>query len=400
MLKGRKILLGVTGSIAAYKSPDLVRQFVKSGADVRVIITSAAKDFVSAVALSTVSKSPVISSFYKRRNKSEWTNHVELGLWADAFLIAPASANTIAKFANGICDNLLTAVFLSARCPVFIAPAMDVDMYTHFSTQRNIETLKKNGIHFIGPDSGELASGLIGAGRMTEPFEIAKQLGFFFSDDKPLKNKRVLVTAGPTYESIDPVRFIGNHSSGKTGVAIAIELIAKGASVTLVAGPKVLSPYNKGIKRIDVLSANQMYEACKKQFKNCDVAIMAAAVADFSPATVSGKKIKKDKSDLILKLKPTNDILAELGKTKNKNQLLVGFALETDNAIKNGAKKLRNKNLDFIVINSLDKNNRPFDSNKNRIAILDKENNLVQFAKKPKSEVASHIVAKIISLIK
>lgn len=400
MLKGRKVLLGVTGSIAAYKTPELVRQLVKAGAQVQVIMTTASKDFVAPVALATVSKNPVLTSFYKRKNKSEWTNHVELGLWADVFLIAPASANTIAKFANGICDNLLTAVFLSARCPVFVAPAMDVDMYRHFATQKNIAKLKKNSIRFIGPDSGELASGLVGAGRMTEPSEIVKQLTVFFSTDKPLKGKHALVSAGPTYEDIDPVRFIGNHSSGKMGIALANELFLKGADVTLVAGPKVDATYNKGIRRIDIITASQMLEACKKEFVKSDIAIMAAAVADFAPVNASAKKIKKNGAALSLQLKPTADILAELGKSKTKNQMLVGFALETNDEVENAKKKLKNKNLDFIVLNSLNKKNRPFNSDTNQITILDRKNKIENFKLKPKAEVAADIVSKILSLLK
>jgi phosphopantothenoylcysteine decarboxylase / phosphopantothenate---cysteine ligase len=400
MLQGKKILLGVTGSIAAYKTPELVRQLVKLGANVKVIVTEAASDFVSPLVLSTVSKNKIHTSFYSE-DKSAWNNHVELALWADFFLVAPASANTIAKMATGFCDNMLTAVYLSAKCHVAIAPAMDVDMYRHNATQKNIASLKENKIQVIGPDAGELASGLNGAGRMTEPEEIVKAIDIFFNQRKELAGKTVLVTTGPTYEAIDPVRFIGNHSSGKMGVAIANELCAKGANVILVAGPGVGVLYNKGIKRIDVTSAESMYKAVHKYFSKCNAAVMAAAVADFTPVTVAKNKIKKNsETAMMVELKSTKDIVSSLGAIKKKNQILVGFALETDNEIENAKKKLKNKNLDFIVLNSFNEKNRVFNADVNQISIISKNNKVKYYESKPKNEVAVDIVNEMCSLLK
>lgn len=399
MMQGKKILLGVTGSIAAYKTPELVRQLIKSGAEVKVILTAAAADFVSALSLSTVSKNNVYTSFYND-DKTSWQNHVELGLWCDVMLVAPASANSIAKFTLGLCDNFLTAVFLSCRSQVIIAPAMDVDMYKHFSTQNNIALLKRNTILFIGPASGELASGLSGDGRMSEPHEIVSYLNNYFSNKLELKGKKALVTAGPTFEAIDPVRFIGNHSSGKMGIAIAIELKERGADVTLVAGPNVQTkelPSN--IKVVKVISAADMLKACTKFYKTAHITVMAAAVADFTPVTVANKKIKKGDSTIMnVELKATTDILATLGRQKQKNQLLVGFALETNNEMENAIAKLKNKNLDFIVLNSMQDKNATFNSDYNKITIIDKNKKATPFNLKPKHEVAVDIVNKIITL--
>ncbi len=401
MMQGKKILLGVTGSIAAYKTPELVRQLVKQGADVRVILTKAALDFVSPLALSTVSKNEVYTSFTDE-TKTSWVNHVDLGLWCDLLLVAPASANTIARFTTGVCDNLLTAVYLSCRSKVCLAPAMDVDMYAHFSTQNNIETLKKNGVIFIGPESGELASGLTGAGRMSEPETIVAFVENHFSAGKPLSGKKAVVTAGPTFEAIDPVRFIGNHSSGKMGIAIANELMNKGATVTLIAGPGVkTSALSSHIKVVNTVSADDMLKAAINQMPSTDIMIMAAAVADFTPKEVASQKIKKNKdAGLLLDLKPTTDIAKELGSIKKKNQLLVGFALETNDQFENAKKKLKNKNLDFIVLNSLDQTNNVFNSNNNKITIIDSNQTVTAFEMKPKTEVAADIVDKIITLVR
>ena len=401
MMQGKKILLGVTGSIAAYKTPELVRQLIKSGAEVKVILTAAAADFVSPLALGTVSKNKVYQSFLGD-DKSSWNNHVELGLWCDVLLVAPASANTIAKFSNGICDNLLTAVYLSCRSQVMLAPAMDVDMYKQFTTQNNISVLKKNNILFIGPDKGELASGLSGEGRMTEPEIIVEHVNNFLSNKLSLTGKKALVTAGPTFEAIDPVRFIGNHSSGKMGIAIANELSNRGAQVTLVTGPKVeTGKINSQIKIAHVTSASDMLKACNKYFKQSHITVMSAAVADFTPTTVASNKIKKGNSTGInLELKPTTDILATLGAQKQKNQLLVGFALETNDEMENALKKLKNKNLDFIVLNSMQDKNATFNSDQNKITIIEKNKKATAIDLKPKEQVAADIVNKIVTLLK
>lgn len=395
MLQGKKILLGVTGSIAAYKTPELVRQLVNKGAVVKVIVTNAAMDFVSPLVLSTVSKNKIYTSFYSE-NKSAWNNHVELGLWADLFLIAPASANTIAKMNHGICDNLLLATYLSAKCPVAIAPAMDLDMYRHYTTRRNISSLKENNVQVIGPETGELASGLSGEGRMTEPDKIVIATENFFSNKSDFSGKKVLITAGPTYESIDPVRFIGNHSSGKMGIAIASEFAKRGARVTLVCGPGVGVIKESNVVILNATSADDMFKAVQKHFAKTDIAIMAAAVADFTPIAKASDKIKKDKGEgLILELKPTKDILATVGKLKKKNQMLVGFALETSNELENAKTKLKNKNLDFIVLNSFNEKNKVFNSDFNQVTIINKNNKVVKFDSKPKTEVAKDIVDQV-----
>ncbi|MFN7013108.1 MAG: bifunctional phosphopantothenoylcysteine decarboxylase/phosphopantothenate--cysteine ligase CoaBC, partial [Bacteroidia bacterium] len=378
MLKGKKILLGVSGSISAYKSAYIVRELIKAGAEVKVLMTSASLSFISPLTLSTLSKNPVIHSFTHGEN-GEWNNHVELALWADLMLIAPASANTIAKMANGICDNVLIAVYLSARCPVMFAPAMDHDMYLHSSVQNNINLLEKRGNIKINPDKGELASGLIGEGRLREPQEITKIINDFFSkkENSPLKNKTVLITAGPTYEAIDPVRFIGNYSSGKMGFAIAQSSAERGANVILISGPVNQFISHPNIKRIDVTSAEEMYHEVKKYQKSFDIAILSAAVADYTPVIKSEQKIKKKEAgeEFQLKLKSTKDILGFLGKEKNKGQILIGFALETHNEKENALKKLTIKNLDMIVLNSLNDKGAGFKNDTNKITILDNNNN-------------------------
>ncbi len=397
MLKGKKILLGVTGSIAAYKAATLVRLLVKQGAEVKVMMSDGAQDFITPLTLSTLSKNPVYHQFILN-NQGEWTNHVDLALWADCLLIAPATANTIAKMAHGICDNLLLATYLSAKCITFVAPAMDLDMYAHGSTQNNLTTLKSYGNIVLPVANGELASGLIGAGRMIEPEEIVRFLQVHLVTTQTLKNKKVLVTAGPTYESIDPVRFIGNHSSGKMGFAIAEEFARHGADVTLISGPTDLVTNNPNIKRIDVTSADDMFEKTVKAFTKSEIAVMSAAVADYTPEKVSITKIKKSGDELHLKLKKTKDILAELGKHKTKKQLLVGFALETNNEVANAKQKLQKKNLDFIVLNSLRSKGAGFGFDTNKITIIDKVGVQTEYKLKSKTEVAHDIVQKIIDI--
>jgi phosphopantothenoylcysteine decarboxylase/phosphopantothenate--cysteine ligase len=398
MLKGKKILLGVSGSIAAYKAAALVRLLVKQGAEVKVVMTQDAHDFVTPLTLSTLSKHPVLTGFVSG-SQGEWNNHVELGLWADILLIAPATANTIAKMAHGICDNLLLAVYLSARCNTYVAPAMDLDMYAHPATQQNLQKLRDYGNTVLPVAEGELASGLIGQGRMLEPEEIVAFLVNETETTAKLKGKKVLVTAGPTYESIDPVRFIGNHSSGRMGFAIAETFARQGAQVTLITGPTELHEINASIKRIDVTSADDMFEKTVKAFEKADIAVMSAAVADYTPEKVSITKIKKNGDELHLKLKKTKDILAELGRKKNKKQVLVGFALETDNEIANAVKKLHAKNLDFIVLNSLKTKGAGFGHNTNKVSIIDRNGTQTDYKLKSKSEVAFDIVNKIMQLI-
>ena len=399
MLTNKKILLAVTGSIAAYKAALLVRLLVKEGASVKVLMTESAKDFITPLTLSTLSKNPVLSEFTSG-SKGEWNNHVDLGLWADVMLIAPASANTLAKMANGICDNLVLATYLSAKCPVIAAPAMDLDMYKHTSTISNLKAISSFGNEIIYAAYGELASGLVGEGRMAEPEEIVTFLKNHFLKNLPLSGKTVLVTAGPTYEAIDAVRFIGNHSSGKMGVAIAESLANKGANVKLVIGPSSISSSHSNIKRVDVTSAEEMWKACEANFSKCDVAVLSAAVADFKPKNVSSKKIKKSSGFDSVDLVETIDILASLGKQKKKNQVLVGFALETDNEIENAKLKIKKKNLDFIVLNSLNDKGAGFKHDSNKITIIDKHNKIEKFQLKDKSEVAEDIVNKIIQSLK
>jgi phosphopantothenoylcysteine decarboxylase/phosphopantothenate--cysteine ligase len=395
MLRGKKIILGVCGSIAAYKAAVLVRLLIKEGAEVKVIMTDAAKEFITPLTLSTLSKNPVLSTFAKDQT-GQWNNHVELGLWADALIIAPASANTIAKMANGQCDNLLAAVYLSARCSVYVAPAMDLDMLQHPSTQSNIQKLKNFGNVIIKPTYGELASGLTGTGRMAEPDEIIKFLAESFQDDKKLKGKKVLVTAGPTYEAIDPVRFIGNHSSGKMGFAIAEALAKAGAKVDLITGPTTQHTEQPGINVRNVVSAEDMYKVCTEIFPDSDIAILSAAVADYKPAVVSDQKIKKKDETITIELTKTHDIAASLGKLKHNGQLIVGFALETEQEQNNALKKLESKNFDLIVLNSLNDNGAGFGHDTNKITIIDRAQKMKSFGLKDKKEVANDIVTAII----
>lgn len=395
-LTGKKIVLAVTGSIAAYKTPELVRQLVKAGAQVRVITTPSAAQFVSPLALATVSKHKVLSSV---ADGADWNNHVELGLWADAMLIAPCSANTLAKLANGLCDTLVNAVYLSARCPIFIAPAMDEDMWLHASTRSNVQTLRSYGNHIVPIAHGELASGLIGEGRMAEPQDILQHLADFFNKQthQPLKGKKALITAGPTYERLDPVRFIGNFSTGKMGIALAEALAAQGAAVTLVLGPTHLRTYNAGITTIPVESGQQMYEACLAAWPDADIAVLAAAVADYKPATVAADKIKKQGETLDITLHKTTDILATLGANKKPGQLLVGFALETTDAEKHAAEKLHKKNADIIVLNSLQDAGAGFGHDTNKITIIDR-NGLQALPLQSKQEAAAAIVNHILEV--
>ncbi len=396
VLSGKNILLGVTAGIAAYKSTYLVRFFIKAGANVKVIMTPAAKDFVTPLSLSTLSKNPVSSTFYDKEDENElWNNHVDLALWADLMIIAPATANTISKMANGTCDNLLLATYLSAKSTVYFAPAMDLDMYQHSTTRQNIEKLQSFDNVFIPPGSGQLASGLVGEGRMAEPEEIIEFIEKNINSTLPLKNKKVLITAGPTYEEIDPVRFIGNHSSGKMGFALAEQAASLGAEVTLITGPTYEQTNHSSIQRIDILSARNMYESCHQFFKETDIAIFSAAVADFSPKEVSSQKIKKKDSSLSIELIPTIDILASVGEIKEK-QFLVGFALETNNELSNAIDKLNRKNLDLIVLNSLNDQGAGFKSETNKVTLIDKEEKVNSFELKTKPEVAKDIFNEII----
>jgi phosphopantothenoylcysteine decarboxylase/phosphopantothenate--cysteine ligase len=394
MLKGKKILIGITGSIAAYKIIYLVRLLVKAEVEVKIVMTPAAKDFVSVLTLSTLSKNSVLTDLF---TEETWSNHVMLGRWADVMIMAPLSCNTLAKMANGVCDNLLLAVYLSAACPVIVAPAMDEDMWKHPSTKANLETIKSFGNKIIPVNKGELASGLVGDGRMAEPEEIIRFVTDNFFLTKTLTGKKAFVSAGPTYEPLDPVRFIGNHSSGKMGVAIATELYKRGAEVTLVAGPVHIEIPN-GIKIKKVTTAKEMYEASVNAFKNADIGIMAAAVADYTPVEKSKQKIKKTEKNITLELKQTPDILKALGDQKRNRQVLVGFALETTDEKKNALKKLKNKNADLIVLNSLNDKDAGFGKDTNKITIFEKGGKEFRFKAKPKQEVAKDIVDTIIQL--
>lgn len=398
MLNGKKILVGVTGSIAAYKAAFLVRLLVKEEAEVKVIMTGAAKDFVTPLTLSTLSKNPVLSEFTDG-DQGEWNNHVALGLWADLILIAPASANTIGKMANGLCDNLLLATYLSARCPVFFAPAMDLDMYQHPAVLDNIKKLESFGNRMIEAQYGELASGLIGTGRMAEPEDLIATINAHFSSASALSGKRVLITAGPTYEAIDPVRFIGNYSSGKMGYALAEAAAKAGAKVTLISGPTQLEIKHPNIQRQSVRSGNEMYEACQKVFTTMDVTIFAAAVADYAPDVVADQKIKKKGDKMSIELSKTIDIAKTLGQKKKNTQLNVGFALETNNELENAKEKIIAKNFDMIVLNTLQDNGAGFGHDTNKISIIDKANNIQNFELKTKTEVAKDIVDAIIAKI-
>jgi phosphopantothenoylcysteine decarboxylase/phosphopantothenate--cysteine ligase len=394
MLRNKKILLGVCGSIAAYKSALLVRQLIKEGADVKVVMTDAAASFITPLTLSTLSKHPVANSFVKNE-QGEWINHVELGLWADAFIIAPASAHTIGKLANGICDNLLCAVYLSARCPVWIAPAMDLDMYRHPSTQHNLQRLTSFGNHLIEPESGELASGLEGQGRMAEPENITKVLGHFFATRGILSGKKILLTAGPTQEPLDPVRYISNRSTGKMGYRLAEAALAMGAEVTLVSGPSN-EKIADGITTIRVTTAAEMYEAVLKHFANADIVILAAAVGDYTPKQVATSKIKKKDDTFLLELAKTTDIARETGKLKKAGQITVGFALETDHEFENAQAKLVAKNFDLIVLNSLQNKGAGFGHDTNQITIIGRDNKRKDFGLKSKEEVAYDILNAVV----
>lgn len=389
----KKIILGISGSIAAYKAAHLTRLLVKSGAEVRVLMTESAAAFIAPLTLATLSKHPVLAEV---RSEDSWNNHVELGLWADAMVIAPATANTLAKLANGLCDNILSAVYLSARCPVFVAPAMDVDMWHHPATQANVERLRSHGVRVVPVEHGELASGLVGEGRMAEPETIVRYLHDFFSEDKPLAGKTALVTAGPTFEPLDPVRFIGNHSSGKMGIALAEALARRGAEVVLVLGPTHLRPTDPAVRVIPVTTAEDMHAACSAVFPTADITVLAAAVADYRPNAVSAVKIKKQESDMNIELAKTVDIAAALGKTKQPGQLLVGFALETNDEESNARAKLEKKNLDFIVLNSLRDAGAGFGHDTNKIAILRRDGSKTAFDLKSKTAVAEDIAAEIV----
>lgn len=394
MLKGKKFLLGVTGSIAAYKIAHLTRLLVKQEAEVKVIMTATATDFITPLTLSTLSRNPVLSQFQKSET-GEWNNHVELGLWADAFIIAPATASTLAKMASGLCDNLLLATYLSARCPVFFAPAMDLDMLQHPTTRQNISRLQQLGNHLVEPGVGELASGLSGPGRMAEPEEIISVLENFFSPKKKLSGKKVLVTAGPTYEALDPVRFIGNHSTGKMGFAIAEALAEQGAQVDLVAGPTHLQTHHAGITVHPVTSAEDMYRTCTEYFPSAAISVLSAAVADYKPLVRLEQKIKKTEGNMTLELTKTKDIAAELGKQKKNGQMIVGFALETENEKDNAASKLKAKNFDLIVLNSLNDLGAGFGHDTNKISIISSKGSK-EYPLKTKKEAANDIVAAII----
>ena len=393
MLKGKKIILGITGSIAAYKACNIIRGLIKEGAEVQVVITPAGKEFITPITLSALTSKPVISEFFAQRDGT-WNSHVDLGLWADAVLIAPATASTIGKMANGIADNMLITTYLSAKAPVFVAPAMDLDMYAHPSTQKNIDILRSYGNYIIEPGTGFLASHLVGKGRMEEPEEIIRTLDEFFSQNGDLAGKNIMITAGPTYEKIDPVRFVGNYSSGKMGFALAEECASRGANVTLIAGPVQLKTKHSRIQRIDVESAAEMAREAESHFTATDAAILCAAVADFTPATKSDKKIKREKDDLAISLKPTQDIAAHLGKLKTDKQKLVGFALETNDEYANATDKLARKNFDFIVLNSLNDKGAGFQCDTNKISIIDKESR-VDYPLKSKQEVASDIINRL-----
>ena len=394
MLKGKHIIVGVTGSIAAYKAANLIRLLKKEDCDVKVIMTPLSKEFITPLTLATLAKSPILVDFFNPEN-GDWNSHVDLGLWADAYLIAPATANTMGKMANGVADNLLLTTYLSAKCPVFIAPAMDLDMFQHPATQNNIQKLRSYGNHIIEPTAGELASGLIGKGRMEEPEQIVAYLKHYFDLKKKLNGKICLVNAGPTYEQIDPVRFIGNHSTGKMGYAIALELANRGAMVNLVSGPTHETITHPNVSVTKVTAASEMATICFEKFKTADITVLSAAVADFTPIKTAQEKIKREKKNYTIELTPTTDIAAELGKVKRPNQILIGFALETNNEEANAIGKLTRKNLDFIVLNSLQDQGAGFGGNTNKIRIYSKDGKNVSYDLKSKQEVANDIVDAI-----
>ena len=398
MLKGKKIILGITGSIAAYKACYIIRGLIKQGAEVQVVITPAGKEFITPITLSALTSKPVISEFFAQRDGT-WNSHVDLGLWADAVLIAPATASTIGKMANGIADNMLITTYLSAKAPVFVAPAMDLDMFAHPATQKNLDILRSYGNHIIEPGTGELASHLVGKGRMEEPENIIRVLDEFFASSDELSGKKVMITAGPTYEKIDPVRFIGNYSSGKMGFALAEECARRGAQVTLITGPVQLKTQHSGIIRVDVESAEEMYKAAQAHFPDADAGILCAAVADYRPETVADKKIKREKEEeLTLHLRATQDIAASLGAIKRKQQCLVGFALETNNEQQNAEGKLERKNFDFIVPNSLNDAGAGFRHDTNKISIIDRKGR-TDYPLKSKTEVAQDIIDCLVATL-
>lgn len=396
-MKGKKIVLGITGSIAAYKAAVLTRLLIKKGAEVQIVITPAGKEFITPITLSALTSKPVISEFFSQRDGT-WHSHVDLGLWADAMVIAPATASTIGKMAHGIADNMLVTTYLSMKAPVFVAPAMDLDMFAHPSTQHNLDILRSYGNHIIEPASGELASHLVGKGRMEEPEKIVEALENFFAKQEDLKGKKVMITAGPTYEKIDPVRFIGNYSSGKMGYALAEVCAERGAEVTLISGPVNLNVSHPNIHRIDVESAEQMYQAAKEAYAQADAGILCAAVADFTPEQTADHKIKREKDDLVLRLKPTQDIAAALGKEKKPHQLLVGFALETNDEILHAQDKLVRKNFDFIVLNSLNDKGAGFRCDTNKITIIERQGE-TPYPLKGKKKVAEDIIDKLASIL-
>ena len=399
-LKGKHIILGITGSIAAYKAAYIIRSLVKKGAEVQVVITPAGKEFITPLTLSTLSSHPVISEFFSNRDGT-WNSHVDLGLWADVMLIAPATASTIGKMANGIADNMLITTYLSCKAPVFVAPAMDLDMFAHPSTQQNLDRLRSFGNHIIEPAEGELASHLVGKGRMEEPDKIIAVLEEFFASRTVLEKKKIVITAGPTYEKIDPVRFIGNYSSGKMGFALAEVSAQQGAEVTLIAGPVSLTTTHPNIQRIDVESAEEMYQAAMTAFPGADAGILCAAVADYRPEIQAGEKIKREsKGEMMLHLIPNKDIAASLGAIKREGQVLVGFALETNNEATNAESKLKRKNLDFIVLNSLRDAGAGFRCDTNKISIIDRQGETTGYPLKSKQGVAVDIVNKLATLLK
>ncbi len=397
MLKGKKIVLGITGSIAAYKACYIIRGLIKAGAEVQVVITPAGKEFITPITLSALTQKPVISDFFAQRDGT-WHSHVALGLWADAMLIAPCTASTLGKMANGVADNMLITTYLSMKAPVFIAPAMDLDMYQHPTTQENMKKLQSFGNHIIEPQSGFLASGLEGKGRMEEPEKIVEYLDKALDNNAPLCGKRIMITAGPTYEKIDPVRFIGNYSSGKMGFALAEACARQGAEVELIAGPVALTTNHPLIHRTNVESCEEMYQTATHLFSSCHAAILCAAVADFRPETIATEKIKREDDDIVIRLKPTHDIAAELGRMKRADQRLVGFALETNDEQQNAQGKLERKNLDFIVLNSLRNEGTCFQSDENQVSIISSQGQK-DFGRKPKSEVARDIVNELAAIL-
>lgn len=398
MLKGKHIILGVTGSIAAYKAASLARLLVREGAEVKVVMTALAKEFITPLTLATLTKNPILVDFFNPEN-GDWNSHVSLGLWADLYVIAPVTANTLGKMAHGIADNLLLTTYLSAKCPVILAPAMDLDMYRHPATQQNLQTLRSFGNLVVEPAEGELASGLTGKGRMAEPEEIVAFISRFWQGREELEGKKVLLTAGPTYEKIDPVRFVGNHSSGKMGFALAEEMAARGADVTLVTGPVCLDVQHPAVRRIDVTSAREMYQAVLGEAETKDIIVSCAAVADFTPVVKADSKLKRGKENLVLELEPTQDIAGELGRRKREGQLLVGFALETNDEEENALQKLNKKNLDLIVLNSLKDPEACFGYDTNKVTILDKMGRKFEYPLKAKQDVAKDIVDRIVNFI-